>query len=97
MQDSYVSMITSYLNTVHLDDNKIIKLKLYKLLCSCFVQLLVSRVIATAIAERRSLHLQDLVFKNKATKSRLQTLSTNSSDMCLRKYFGVNITDAKDT
>lgn len=68
-----------------------IKLKLYKLLCSCFVQLLMSRVIATAIAERRSLHLQDLVFKNKATKSRLHTLSTNSSDMCLRKYFGVII------
>lgn len=74
MQDSYVSMITSYSNTVHLDDDKI---------------------IATAIAERRSLHLQDLVFKNKATKSWLQTLSTNSSDMCLRNYFGVMYTSAE--
>lgn len=85
-------MITFYLNTVHLDDDKI---KALQALVQLFDQLLMSRVIATAIAERRSLHLQDLVFKNKATKSRLQTSSPYSSDMCLRKYFGVMYTSAE--
>lgn len=62
-----------------------------------------SRVIVTAVGARRSLYLQDMAFKNKATESKLQNLSTIGSDLFLGKYFEVlhasaeNIRDAKET
>lgn len=56
----------------------------------------------TAIGARRSLYLQEMAFKNQATKSNLQKISTIDSDLFLGKYFVVlqanvvNIRDLKE-
>lgn len=101
-QISYGSMITSYLDTVQSDDDKTEALQALVQLFNSMADVS-SRVIVTAVGARRSLYLQDMAFKNKATESKLQNLSTIGSDLFLGKYFEVlhgsaeNIRDAKET
>lgn len=101
-QISYGSMITSYLDTVQSDEDKTEALQALVQLFNSMADV-TSRVIVTAVGARRSLYLQDMAFKNKATESKLQNLSTIGSDLFLRKYFDVlhssaeSIRDAKET
>ncbi len=87
-QISYGSMITSYLDTVQSDEDKTEALQALVQLFNSMADV-TSRVIVTAVGARRSLYLQDMAFKNKATESKLQNLSTIGSDLFLGKYFDV--------
>lgn len=65
-QSSYGSMIASYLDTVQSDDDKTEALQALVQLFNSMADVS-SRVIVTAVGARRSLYLQDMAFKNKAT------------------------------
>ena len=72
---SHASMITSYLDRVVSDDDRTEALQALAIVFQSMADV-VSRILVTSVASRRSLYLQDMTFKNSATEKKLSTLST---------------------
>ncbi|KAK3088220.1 hypothetical protein FSP39_016309 [Pinctada imbricata] len=99
---SYGSMIASYLDKVVSEEDKTEALQALLQVFHSMADA-TSRIIVGAVGARRSLYLQDMAFKNKATESKLLNMSTLGSDIFLGKFFDVlhssaeNMRDAKET
>ena len=99
---SYGSMVASYLDKVVSEEDKTEALQALMQIFHSMADA-TSRIIVGAVGARRSLYLQDMAFKNKATETKLLNMSTLGSDIFLGKFFDVlhssaeNIRDAKET
>ena len=99
---SYGSLVTAYLDRVVSDDDKTEALQALLQIFSSMADI-TSRIIVESVAARRNLHLQDMSFKNKATESKLLSMSSIGDELFKGQFFDIlhssaeNIRDAKET
>lgn len=101
---SYASLITSYVDNVVSDQDKTEALH-DALLMQVFKSMadVTSRILVGAVAARRSIHIEDLAFKNKATENKFLVQSTLNPMLFCGNYFDIlhssaeSLRDAKET
>ena len=101
-QISYGALMTLYLSELNSEDTRH---EAIKNLSDLFLSMadVASRQIVSCVASRRSIHLKDLAFKNRATEIKLLNISTMGPKIFGGKYFEIlqgsaqNLRDAKET
>ena len=99
---SYSSMIVSYLDVVGSQEAKTEGLQALMSVVLSMADV-TSRIIVGSVAARRSIHIEDLAFKNKATENKLLMQPTLGNKLFCGNYFDIlhssaeNLRDAKET
>ncbi|KAK3108869.1 hypothetical protein FSP39_017603 [Pinctada imbricata] len=99
---SYSSLIVSYLDSVQSQEEKTEGLRALMSVMMSMADVS-ARIIVGSVAARRSIHIDDLSFKNKATENKLLLQPTLGNKLFCNNYFDIlhssaeNLRDAKET